>query len=53
MLSVWLFDDKFTDSPVQIALAVMSFVVMAIGVVALSRTSTSDLDPHRHVRQDK
>ena len=44
VLSLWLFDDKFTDSPVQIALAVVSFLVMTIGVVALSRTSPSDLE---------
>jgi drug/metabolite transporter (DMT)-like permease len=50
LLSVWLFDDKFTDSSVQIAIAVASFLVMAAGVVALSRASPSDLDPHRHVR---
>jgi len=50
VLSLWLFDDKFTDSSVQIALAVVSFLVMAIGVVALSRAAPADLDPLRHVR---
>jgi len=50
VLSVWLFDDKLTDSPVQIAIAIVSFIVMAIGVVALSRTSPTDLYPPDHVR---
>ena len=50
VLSLWLFDDKFTNNPLEIAVAVVSFVVMAVGVVALSRTAPSDLDPHSHVR---
>jgi hypothetical protein len=50
VLSLWLFDDKFTNNPVEIAIAVLSFLTMAAGVVALSRTAPADLDPHRHVR---
>jgi hypothetical protein len=50
VLSLWLFDDRFTDSPAQIAVAAVSFVVMAAGVVMLSRTAPSDLVPSRPVR---
>lgn len=44
-LSVWLFDDRLTDNALQIAIAVVAFVVMAAGVVALSRTAPADLAP--------
>jgi hypothetical protein len=46
-LSVWLFDEHFTDSPFKIAVAAVSFVIMAIGVVMLSRAAPSDLVPTR------
>jgi len=45
ILSVWLFDERFTDSPARIALAVLAMAVMAVGVVALSRTAPKDLNP--------
>lgn len=45
VLSVWLFDDRLTGDPVQLAGAVVAFVVMAVGVVALSRTAPPDLAP--------
>jgi drug/metabolite transporter (DMT)-like permease len=44
-LSVWLFDERFTDSPAKIAIAVLAFTVMAAGVTALSRTAPRDLPP--------
>jgi drug/metabolite transporter (DMT)-like permease len=47
VLSVWLFDERFTDSPAKIAIAVLSFAVMAAGVIALSRTAPGDLTPSR------
>jgi drug/metabolite transporter (DMT)-like permease len=50
ILSVWLFDERFTDSPVKIATAVVAFAVMAIGVVVLSRTAPKDLTPSRPAR---
>jgi len=50
ILSVWLFDDRFTDSPAKIAIAAVSFVVMAVGVVMLSRTAPSDLVPTKPAR---
>jgi hypothetical protein len=46
-LSVWLFDERFTDSPARIAIAVLSFAVMAAGVTVLSRTAPQDLTPSR------
>ncbi|MDE3085768.1 MAG: DMT family transporter [Acidobacteriota bacterium] len=45
VLSVWLFDDRLTGDAVQVAGAVVAFVVMAAGVVALSRTAPADLAP--------
>ena len=45
ILSVWLFDERFTDSPAKIAVAVVSFAVMAAGVTALTRTAPQDLTP--------
>jgi hypothetical protein len=45
ILSVWLFDERFTDSPAKIAIAALAFAVMAIGVVVLSRTAPQDLTP--------
>jgi drug/metabolite transporter (DMT)-like permease len=45
ILSVWLFDEHFTDSPAKISVAVLAFAVMAAGVTALSRTAPRDLAP--------
>jgi drug/metabolite transporter (DMT)-like permease len=45
VLSIWLFDERFTDSPAKIAVAVVSFAVMAAGVTVLTRTAPQDLAP--------
>jgi drug/metabolite transporter (DMT)-like permease len=45
ILSVWLFAEHFTDSPVQLAIAGVSFAVMAAGVIMLTRTAPQDLSP--------
>jgi hypothetical protein len=45
ILSVWLFDERFTDSPAKIAIAAVSFAVMAAGVTMLARTAPQDLTP--------
>jgi drug/metabolite transporter (DMT)-like permease len=45
VLSVWLFDERFTDSPLKITAAVLSFAVMAGGVIMLTRTAPQDLTP--------
>jgi drug/metabolite transporter (DMT)-like permease len=50
ILSVWLFDERFTASPAKIAIAVLAFAVMAVGVTVLSRTSPQDLTPSRPAR---
>jgi drug/metabolite transporter (DMT)-like permease len=44
-LSVWLFDERFTDSPARITTAVLAFAVMTVGVIMLSRTAPQDLTP--------
>ena len=45
IVSVWLFDERFTDSPAKITVAVLSFAVMAAGVTMLTRTAPQDLTP--------
>jgi hypothetical protein len=42
-LSIWLFGERFTDSPAKIIIAVVAFAVMAAGVTVLTRTSPEDL----------
>ena len=49
ILSIWLFDERFTDSPAKITLAVLALAVLAAGVIALSRTAPKDLTPSRPV----
>ena len=49
-LSIWLFDERFTDSPAKITIAVLAFAVMAAGVTVLSRTAPKDLTPSRPAR---
>jgi hypothetical protein len=46
-LSVWLFDERFTDSPARIAIAALAMAVLAVGVIALSRTAPKDLNPSK------
>jgi drug/metabolite transporter (DMT)-like permease len=45
ILSVWLFDERFTNSPARITVAALSFAVMAAGVTMLTRTAPQDLRP--------
>ena len=47
VLSVWLFGERFTGSPVDTAIAVVAFGVMAAGVIALTRTAPEELSPPR------
>jgi hypothetical protein len=49
-LSVWLFDERFTDSPAKITIAVVAFAVMAAGLTVLSRTAPKDLTLSRPAR---
>ena len=44
-LSVWLFDERFTDSPPRIALAALAMVILAAAVIALSRAAPEHLNP--------
>jgi len=50
ILSVWLFGERFTDSPAKIAIAVVAFAAIAVGVVMLSRTAPQDLTPSQPAR---
>ncbi len=50
ILGIWLFDERFTDSPAKIAIAGVAFAVMAAGVIVLSRTAPKDLTPSRPAR---
>ena len=43
-LSVWIFDESFSSSVAQKALAGVAFCVMALGVTVLSRTAPMHLD---------
>jgi drug/metabolite transporter (DMT)-like permease len=45
VLSVWLFDERFTNSPGKITVGVVSFAVMAAGITVLSRVAPQDLVP--------
>jgi drug/metabolite transporter (DMT)-like permease len=45
VLSIWLFDEHFTRSPARIVIAVLSFAVMAAGIVGLSRSAPQNLAP--------
>jgi len=49
-LSVWLFDEHFTQNPVSILAAIVAFAVMAAGVTVLSRTTPIHLDASRPAR---
>jgi drug/metabolite transporter (DMT)-like permease len=44
VLSVWIFDERFTESVAQKIIAGLAFCVMALGVTALSRTAPTDLE---------
>jgi drug/metabolite transporter (DMT)-like permease len=46
-LSIWLFDERFTDNPARIAVAVAAMAILAVGVIALSRTAPKDLNPSK------
>ena len=50
ILSVWLFGERFTNSPAKVAIAVVAFAVMAVGVVMLTRTAPQDLTPSKPAR---
>ena len=44
VLSVWIFDERFTVSLTQRVAAGVAFCIMAAGVTVLSRTAPTDLD---------
>jgi hypothetical protein len=52
ILSVWVFAERFTNSPVKLAIAALSFAVMAAGVIVLTRTAPHDLSPSGQADRD-
>jgi drug/metabolite transporter (DMT)-like permease len=50
VLSVWIFDERFTVGVAQKAIAGVAFCVMALGVTILSRTAPNDLERSLSVR---
>jgi len=44
VLSVWIFDERFTVSITQKIVAGVAFCLMVVGVIVLSRTAPTDLD---------
>ena len=50
VLSIWIFDERFTVSVAQKTIAGAAFCVMAMGVTVLSRTAPTDLDRSMPVR---
>ena len=50
VLSVWIFDERFTVSLTQKAVAAVAFCAMAVGVTVLSRAAPTDLEPSASVR---
>ena len=50
ILSVWLFNERFTSSPAKITVAALSFAVMAAGVIMLTRAAPQDLRPSEPAR---
>jgi hypothetical protein len=53
ILSVWLFDERFTESPPRIAIAAVAMAVLVVGVISLSRTAPEDLKPSRASREER
>lgn len=43
ILSVWLFQERYSRGPAVIAASVLAFTVMCVGVVALTRTAPSTM----------
>jgi hypothetical protein len=50
LLSVWIFDERFTVSPAQRVIAGLAFSIMAVGATVLARASPTDLDSSMPVR---
>ena len=50
VLSVWVFNERFTVGTAQRIVAGAAFLVMALGVTVLSRVAPPDLDPSKAVR---
>ncbi|HEY3942167.1 MAG TPA: DMT family transporter [Acidimicrobiales bacterium] len=45
VLSIHLFDERFTSDPLEVAIAAAAFVAMGVGVVLLTRTVPATMEP--------
>ena len=45
ILSIWLFQEHYANDPAAVAASVVTFAVMCVGVVALTRTAPSTMEP--------
>ena len=54
VVSIWIFGERYTNSPVKIIGGVASFVALVIGVIMMSRTApaTINASPHFHETPD-
>jgi hypothetical protein len=43
LLSIWLFEERYTRGPVTIAASLVAFAMMGVGVVALTRTAPATM----------
>jgi ABC-type branched-subunit amino acid transport system permease subunit len=43
ILSIWLFGERFTNSPAKTTIAMLAFTVMAAGLTVLTRTAPQDV----------
>ena len=47
ILSIWLFQERYTRDPAAIAGSLLAFAVMCAGVVALTRTAPPTMKPEQ------
>ncbi len=45
ILSIWLFQEHYASEPLEVAASVLTFALMCVGVVALTRTAPSTMQP--------
>ena len=45
ILSIWLFQEHYANDPAAVAASVLTFAAMCVGVVALTRTAPSTMEP--------
>jgi drug/metabolite transporter (DMT)-like permease len=48
VVSIWIFGERYTNSPIKIIAGFASFIALVIGVVMLCRTAPPTITPSRH-----